>query len=498
MSAAGFCLAVTWLTSAILFRKGTDFRIQRVFIIMAVILSLLLPLSRFSIEMPDSGRTTTELPFAMLKPSTDTGTLPFIPEEPEFIFSAAGYLVSLYYIIIAIWLSALFIQLARIFFLYSVSDRQRRGSLTVLTSSRIKTPLSFFRMVFIPGIIGDEAERESIIIHESIHASQSHSLDNLFIEMLTAVMWFNPFVWMIRRSLHLVHEYLADEGTLSAGIDRIRYQALLINQVVEERLICLSSDFNNKLLKKRMIMMTKSNQKKEGAVRLTAFLPLGILMFVAVSILNGFFPRETKASDQGGLAIAVAEPVTLVQPLSIQQDTSAFSKIKVTGYGGKESQIRVEKNSSLQDTTGTTRIRVIGYGKQKAEGGSSPLRIENKAGDGTASGPVFVVDGVHRDEIDDLDHEEISSVEVHKEDNLIIVRTKKFAGSKSRNDEVMTVPESSSENILYLIDGEKSEKEALENINPSDIENITVLKDKESVKIYASEDVDGVIIIKTK
>jgi len=499
MSAAGFCLALTWMTSAIMFRKGTDFRIQRVFIIVAVIRSLIMPLSRFSIELPDKGTVISELPYAAMPASSDNESVITSPAIPGILATAAWLLPGLYYIIIAAWVSALLIQLGQILFLYSVSDRQRRGSLTVVTGRRIKTPFSFFSLVFIPGNIEDKAERESIIVHESIHASQYHSFDNLLIELLTAVMWFNPFVWMIRRSLHLVHEYLADEGTLGAGIDRIRYQALLINQVAEERLICLSSDFNNKLLKKRMIMMTNSNQKKEGSGRLTAILPLVIVMFLAVSVFNGFLPRDTQASVQGSLAIAAAEPLTLAHPQPVQQDTPRMDQVRVTGYATADPRIRVEKRPSVQDTSGTTEITVIGYGKQKTEPGKGQVRIRRTDGDATAPKPVIVVDGVHMDSMDELDPEQISSVDVMKDDNLIIVRTKSFAGNNSGDNHVMIVNESSSsENILFIIDGVKADKEAMEKINPSDIENVTVLKDKASVKIYTSEDVDGVIIINTK
>jgi hypothetical protein len=497
MLTAGVCLALSHLAFKIIFKNRTDFSRQRLFIISSLMMSLALAFNRFSLVLPLLRGTTTEIPFEGSFVTEGIRTLPGYPADPGFLSSVPGYLAKGYLIIASVLILILLIQLLRILFLYSVSARMKNGSIIVLSSSRIRTPFSFFNLVFIPEDINVAAERESIIIHESIHASQYHSLDNLLIEFLAAVMWFNPFIWMIRRSMYLVHEYLADEGTLGSGIDRVRYQALLINQVAEERLISLSSDFNNKLLKKRIIMMTNFKQKKDGFSRLSAMLPLTLLMFLSISVLNGFFPPEIKASDPDGFTITRTEPMTLDQEL-VQQDTSAFSKIKVIGYADKESQIREEKNSSLQDTTGTTRIRVIGYGKEKAESGNNSVRIERRAGDGPADSPVFVVDGVHRDGIDDLDPEEISSVEVHKEDNLIIVRTKSFAGSKSRNDQVMMVPDSPSENILYVIDGEESDKEVVEQLNPSEIESITVLKNKEAVNIYTSEDVDGVIIINTK
>ena len=479
--AVGICLAISYMAFRILFKNGTDFSRQRLFIIISVVLSLVLPLSRFRLGLPDLGGTTADISFTG---SSVAGGLSYSTansDEPGFLSSVAGYLPEGYLIVTGVLIMFLMSQLIRILFLYSVSVRVRTGSLIILSSSRIQTPFSFFNLVFIPDTVTDSAERESIIIHESIHATQYHSFDNLLIELLAAVMWFNPFVWMIRRSMHLVHEYLADEGTLGAGIDKIRYQALLINQVAEERLICLSSDFNNKLLKKRMIMMTNFKQKKEGIGRLPAILPLTLLMFMAVSVLNGFFAPEIKASDPEGFTILKPEAITVEEPL-VQKDTSDRAKIRIR---------RTQEASKMND------VIVVGYGKSK---------------DSSNVSPVIVVDGVYEKNIDDLDPEEISSVNVNKEDNIVIIRTKSYAGRKATPDAGLVTgrsaaPEagivirsrnSATENTLLIIDGEKTDKEALQSMDPSEIESITVLKDKESMRIYTNEDYDGVIIVKTK
>jgi len=136
---------------------------------------------------------------------------------------------------------------------------------------------------------------------------------------------------------------------------------------------------------------------------------------------------------------------------------------------------------------------------QKTDPGKSQWMIRRADGDTTAPKPVIVVDGVYMESMDDLDPNQISTINVIREDNLMIVRTKSFAGSKSSDNHSMMVNESSSsDNILYIIDGAKADKKAMEKITPSDIENITVLKDKESVKICTNEDVDCVIVINTK
>jgi hypothetical protein len=91
----------------------------------------------------------------------------------------------------------------------------------------------------------------------------------------------------MRKEMQLVHEYLADEGALRTGIDKHKYKALLINQVTEERLICLSSSFNHSLIKKRMIMMTKSNFNQKAKLKILTLIPLSIFLFLVAAYADG-------------------------------------------------------------------------------------------------------------------------------------------------------------------------------------------------------------------
>jgi bla regulator protein blaR1 len=61
--------------------------------------------------------------------------------------------------------------------------------------------------------------------HELAHISQRHSLDILFIELITIVAWINPLLYLYRKSIQLNHEFLADEfvvKTLSSPRLRLR------------------------------------------------------------------------------------------------------------------------------------------------------------------------------------------------------------------------------------------------------------------------------------
>ena len=248
--------------------------------------------------------------------------------ERGFFFGKADMFIQLYEIIAILFIAFIVIQFIKILWLYSVSKKTHHDKGVILYNERIKSPFSFFRWIFIPEYISDIEEQESIIIHESIHASQYHSFDNLLIELMAALMWFNPLVWFMKKSLHLVHEYLADEGTLGTGVDRLRYQALLINQVTEERLICLSSSFNNSLIKKRMIMMTKSKTNCQKKLNVLTLLPLSAILFLMVALLNGLFPGEVKAGGTETDSVGPSDPISNAG-IVMQKDTTKNKPLKV-------------------------------------------------------------------------------------------------------------------------------------------------------------------------
>jgi gliding motility-associated protein GldM len=133
----------------------------------------------------------------------------------------------------------------------------------------------------------------------------------------------------------MVHEYLADEGVLNTGTDKFRYQALLINQVAEESLICLSSGFNHSLIKKRIVMMTKSNPSQVSKLRILTLIPLAIVLFIAVACFNG--------KDKSNVVTAV-EPVKM-NVLYIGVDNPV--KIAASGYDASDLTASVNNGNIL-------------------------------------------------------------------------------------------------------------------------------------------------------
>jgi TonB family protein len=53
-----------------------------------------------------------------------------------------------------------------------------------------------------------------VLRHELAHVRQGHTYDRLLLEVLRAVLWFNPFVHLCAQALTLTHEFLADAAAL--------------------------------------------------------------------------------------------------------------------------------------------------------------------------------------------------------------------------------------------------------------------------------------------
>ena len=521
---SALCLGISCLAFRLIFVNETQFRQQRLFLIASLVLSLSLPLTGIRVDYKDIKGNEKET-FLQIQ------TLPAGPVQESFaaaettgLWITASFFRKTYLIITLLFILYMLFQFTTILRLYRISDKTRHCRGLILSHPRIRSPFSFFRWIFIPKGVTDREERENIILHESIHVSQYHSLDNLLTGLAAALMWFNPLIWMMRRSLHLVHEYLADEGTLGAGTDRLKYRALLINQVAEGRLICLSSGLKNSQIRKRMIMMTKSKNIRRNNIKILTLIPLLASLLIMVALLNGFFPAKAKAeaSDNGATFLNIPEAVA---GMAIRQDkapetlagiTTGLDKVPETLAGITTGQAKAPETISGADPEDgrspepmagmvteqdTVRIRIAGDNNRSNSGDIKVVRH----GDSLSSQKViYIVDGIRKENITGLDPETIESVEVLKEENLIIIRTKKpekrqvEVSGFANKPVVLSRSSSLPDNVLFVVDGRIVEKNLFEKIEPNQIIVVEVMKGKEQVRKYTDKDYEGVVVVTTR
>lgn len=120
-----------------------------------------------------------------------------------------------------------------------------------------------------------------IVSHEAAHIKVGHYVDLVAINIVLALQWFNPLMWLMRKELLLLHEYCADRAVLKSGIDAKQYQYLLISKVAAANgFIAQVSHFNRGDLRQRIQIMNKA-PNKFASLKLLILLPLVGLALMA-------------------------------------------------------------------------------------------------------------------------------------------------------------------------------------------------------------------------
>ena len=148
------------------------------------------------------------------------------------------------------------------------------------TGPDIRQPFSFLKWIFYPAYNGKNIKELEILKHEKAHADQWHTLDLLFIELITVVLWFNPFVFLFRQSLKQVHEYQADLKAVETSEAKAEYLRLLVSNAEKSVLTGIASQFYWLKLKKRIIMITKNKTTKLYKLSYILIIPI-----IAISIM---------------------------------------------------------------------------------------------------------------------------------------------------------------------------------------------------------------------
>lgn len=203
-------------------------------------------------------------------------------------FNFSAWLRVTYILVLSLLLSRHIWSIIQTFRIISAGDRI--GSVVIVPES--VPAFSFFGTIVIPEGI-DDLEYEAIIRHESIHVAQHHSVDRLLFSVLQAVFWFNPFVWLLNREIVLVHEYLADQGTVEQ-LDQAEYSRIILDLAVGKGFLAISDPVNTfsekSIIKNRFNMMYSNRSNPMNKLRYALVLPLittSILLFSCNENLSG-------------------------------------------------------------------------------------------------------------------------------------------------------------------------------------------------------------------
>lgn len=154
------------------------------------------------------------------------------------------------------------------------------SNIHVIACRGIKSPCSWMHWIIVNPDDINETMRP-VLIHEMAHVRLRHSLDMLFCELTSRMLWFLPFAWMLRRDMKAIHEYQADRYVLRSGIDDESYQMLLIHKAVGRQLSPVACSFNQSAVKKRLVMMCRRPSRRIAMLKAVYLLPLILFALIA-------------------------------------------------------------------------------------------------------------------------------------------------------------------------------------------------------------------------
>jgi len=141
----------------------------------------------------------------------------------------------------------------------------------------------------------------------------------MILELLTIFLWFNPFFWLLKRSIRENHEFLADDGVLKPEVSSAAYRMLLLNSAFLQQPV-IANNFNYSLIKIRIKMITKIKSSKTAALKLS----MGILVTAALLVI--FACENNKKPAQDNKVANKQEDVVVKSEVKSLENKEAASK----------------------------------------------------------------------------------------------------------------------------------------------------------------------------
>ncbi len=281
-------LMAFYLCFRFLLKKETLHKLNRVVLVTIAAIPFILPFCIIEIDIP------MEIEQWTIEPVT---TIMATAIEPEVIATSdRGWWIAALGITLCIGIATtllrIIISVISIMRIIRNGKEVERGDRYILiVTDREIDPFSWMKYIIISKEDWD-GNHTSIIVHEKAHIYKRHSHELMLVNILAAMQWFNPAIWMLRSDLQELHEYEADEAVLKAGTDIKEYQYLLIKKAVSKSGYSVANSLNHSIIKKRITMMSKTKSPLKRGLKGLYVLPL-------VCLCLGLQAQTVNEQDKG-------------------------------------------------------------------------------------------------------------------------------------------------------------------------------------------------------
>ena len=280
-------LMALWLCYRLLFVNSKKFQFNRFFLLTTMLFALALPLfgGLFSHSSTLAARNQEQW-FSNIFMLNEIIVTPngISPNSQAAVNNPTNSTLNLWQLFGIIYLAGVIVnfivfsaKILKLTVLTIRSPKEKRDGYTAVFTSCDNNAFSFLHYVYIP----DKNISPCIIRHELSHITHHHSIDVLFTELMIILQWFNPFIYLYKKDLQLIHEYTADHEVLRDGTDKEKYMYLILRQCTAVNFSDMSNNFNLLFTKNRIKMITSNEKARRLWWRLLVIMPVLAALLVA-------------------------------------------------------------------------------------------------------------------------------------------------------------------------------------------------------------------------
>jgi beta-lactamase regulating signal transducer with metallopeptidase domain len=304
------CLLLFLMVYRLMIANLTHFTWMRVYLLISVILSLILPLIIIPVHWNSSlGTVNLFNNSSLLAGNKSPGNfegLAFSNDSNKML--GVALLQGMIFLTIIVYILGLlrnafnFVRnLRSIQKCIRQNSKIKEGKFWLVGLNEQVPPFSFFNYIFITKSYHELSanELQRIKEHEKIHSQQLHSLDVLFIEFLSIIFWFNPLFIYLKKSIQEIHEFIVDEKIAERGKGKKDYAELLLKLASEVKGFNLSAGFSGSQIKRRIIMISRQRSLPQYKLMFAILIPVTIILMLSFSYIKnpGSQAAQTKQNE---------------------------------------------------------------------------------------------------------------------------------------------------------------------------------------------------------
>ena len=263
-------------------RNKAFHRWNRFYLLAAIIISLIIPELKINI-FSNGEQEGTVVQMLQTISYGDEAVIEY-GRNNSFQFTDENVTEITYLLICAVFLFIFLLSLIKINRLKKKYPVTQFDDISFINTSAKGTPFSFFKSIFWNKAIELNSEAgQQIFNHEIAHIKEKHSYDKIFMNIVLIFFWINPFFWLIRKELFMIHEFIADKDALE-GFDINSFAKMILLTVYPGQNFSLTNNFFYSPIKRRLLMINKHKNPKVNYISRLLVLPLASIVFFAFTL----------------------------------------------------------------------------------------------------------------------------------------------------------------------------------------------------------------------